>query len=491
MNVKTKKYDYILAIDQGGHASRATVYNSSGKIITSASCNISTQHVEVDGSEYIQHDATEIVESIHSVILSCMNFLGATKTAKIKAGLATQRSTIVCWNYITGQVLSKAISWQDTRASKFITHFKDDSALIKSKTGLFLSAHYGASKIKWCLDNLSAVQHALECNELCIAPLSSYLIYSCTAGSKRVVDTANATRTLLYNYTSLDWDEELLSLFAIPKSVLPKCVTSKYDYGQLLNWDGLCDVQLCTGDQSAAVLAHGIPAENEFTVNIGSGAFVLNINKKTNVATPILSTCIYTDSDTRINGWEGTVNGAGTALDWFQKQNPTINIYEHLSNWLRHDEGIIPLFINGISGVGSPYWLTGIESRFIGEAKLAAKAIAVIESIAFLITENINLMKSMPFNVIKITGGLSILDGLCQKISNLTQMTVIRSHDKEATLLGIVFLLSNSNFVSRLDNNFKKNRDFNIKNTEQFLPVFDSLLNSRYVRWKKEMQNET
>ncbi len=490
MNLKAEDYDYILAIDQGGHASRATVYTEDGKIITSASCNISTQHIDVDGREFIQHDVDEIVESIHSVVSSCMTALGETKKYKIKAGIATQRSTIVCWNYITGQVLSKAISWQDTRASHFLTRLKEDKALIKSKTGLFLSANYGASKIRWCLDNLPAVQQALECNELCIAPLSSYLIYSCTEGSKRIVDSANATRTLLFNYNTLNWDDDLLRLFSIPKSILPECVTSKYDYGQLANWEGQCDVQLCTGDQSAAVLAQGVPAENEFTVNIGSGAFILNINKKTNVAPRILSACIYTDSDTRINGWEGTVNGAGTALDWFQTQNPTINIYEQLANWLEDYEGTIPLFINGISGVGSPYWLPYIESRFIGEAELPANAIAVVESIAFLITVNINLMTSMPSNVIKITGGLSILNGLCQKISNLTEMTVVRRNDKEATLLGIVFLLTNSNRTSCLDSSVNKNLEFSNNNTEQFIPEFDSLLNSRFSRWKEEMKNE-
>ncbi len=476
-NLNNNEYDYILAIDQGGHASRATVYDLSGNVKTSAICSILTQHCNIDGVEHIQHDIKELYQSIQSVIAECAKYLGDTKNLKIKAGFATQRSTIVCWNYKTGKVLSDAISWQDTRAAEYVKNSANKNDLIKSKTGLFLSAHYGASKINWCLGNLEAVQTALKKNELCIGPLSSYLLYSCVDGGKRLVDPANAARTLLLNSNTLNWDDELLELFAIPKAILPDCVSSKFDYGQLLHWDGQCDVQLCTGDQSAAVFSQGIPEDNEFTVNIGSGAFVLNINKKSDAPARILSGNIYTDKNTNIKAWEGTVNGAGTALDWFQRQYPDLDIYQQLPVWLADYDGSIPLFINGISGVGSPYWIVSLKSRFIGDGPVAAQAIAVIDSIIFLITVNINLMKTNPVNTIKITGGLSVVDALCQKLSDLTEIEVNRLENKEATLSGVFFLLTGTTTKQNLT-------------TETFKPQLNPLLLDRFTHWTKVMENE-
>jgi glycerol kinase len=475
--LNTNEYDYILAIDQGGHASRATVYTLNGDIKASATCAISTQRFIVGGVEFIQHEIEELYQSIQTVIGECEKKLGDSRKLKIKAGFATQRSTIVCWNYKTGAVLSDAISWQDTRALNYIKNITDKTDLIKALTGLFLTAHYGASKINWCLNNLDAVQTALKNNELCIAPLSSYLLFSCVEGRNRFVDPANAARTLLLNRNTLNWDDALLKIFTIPKSILPMCVSSKFNYGQLLNWDGQCDVQLCTGDQSAAVLSQGLPSDDEFTVNIGSGAFILNINKKNDAPARILSGSIYTESNLKINAWEGTVNGAGTALDWLQGQYPEENIYTKLPEWLSDYDGSIPLFINGISGVGSPYWIASFHSRFIGEENVVAKTIAVIESIVFLITVNINLMKTKPARIIKVTGGLSVIDRLCQKLADLTEIEVSREENKEATLMGVFYLLSGSSIQMS-------------KKADMFKPVLNESLTQRFNQWTEVMQNE-
>jgi len=478
MKSDTIVYDYFLAIDQGGHASRATLYNCQGEALFTTKTPIKTNRSMVSGIEYIEHNIVELKQSIQSVIFECKNYLGDVSHIKVKAGFATQRSTIVCWNYITGEILSEAISWQDTRASSFVTLFETNNTVIKSKTGLFLSAHYGFSKINWCLNQLESVKQANTKQQLCIAPLASYLLYSCVEGKKCLVDPANAARTLLLNKDSLTWDEELLELFSIPKNILPTCVTSKYEYGQLLNWEGQCDVALCTGDQSAAVLSQGISSPDEFTVNIGSGAFILNINNKSESPTRILSGSIYTDSGKNITAWEGTVNGAGVALDWFQAQNSDCDVYNELPVWLAQNNKNIPLFINGISGVGSPFWLPALKSRFIGEADISCCAIAVIESIVFLITVNIILMVVEPNNSIKISGGISVLDGLCQKLADLSQMDVIRLENKEATLSGVMFLLSDLKIVSKSNNNKTFNSNLNPP------------LLRRFKQWQEEMINE-
>ena len=167
------------------------------------------------------------------------------------AGLATQRSSIVCWDRVSGQALSPVISWQDRRAHEWLTRFALHAEEIHATTGLMLSAHYGASKLRWCLDHLPAVAQAQSEGRLAFGPLASYLVFRLTEERTLAVDPANAARTLLWNIKTLNWDEGLLHLFSIPASALPPCVPTRHHFGHLVAAGQRIPLALVSGDQSA------------------------------------------------------------------------------------------------------------------------------------------------------------------------------------------------------------------------------------------------
>ena len=195
---------YYLAIDQGGHASRAIVFDQQANIISQTEQPIQTFTPQPDR---VEHDADEMIQATRQAIIDAVGLLGEEKKLLKAAGLATQRSSIACWNKQTGKPLSPILSWQDRRQAVWLSQFQHQSESIHAKTGLFLSPHYGASKMRWCLDNLAEVKQAFENHQLVIGPLASFLAYQLLTERPLVADPANASRTLLWNLHRQEWDE--------------------------------------------------------------------------------------------------------------------------------------------------------------------------------------------------------------------------------------------------------------------------------------------
>lgn len=202
-----------LCIDQGGHASRAIIYNHDGEMVTSAYCDVKTEH---PAKHFVELDANEVIDSINSSIKQVLEKLGDKKKNIVYAGLATQRSNIVCWNKKTGEALSPIISWQDRRNGEWLEQFSDKNEHIHKITGLFLSPHYGASKLRWCIDHIPEVKEALNNNTLVFGPMASFIAYHLTKEKFLLADPVNASRTQLWNLKTHSWDNELLELFDIP-----------------------------------------------------------------------------------------------------------------------------------------------------------------------------------------------------------------------------------------------------------------------------------
>jgi len=231
LNIASSANDpLILSLDQGGHSSRAIVYGQQGDIVAQAKYKLGVQRPQTN---WVEQDGAAIVESLRQVMNDIYQQLGPRCQLIQAAGLATQRSNSMCWNKVSGEALSQAISWQDTRSFPTLADYEDCADLIRQRTGLVLNAHYGATKLLWCLQHLPAVQTALQQGVLAWGSLASYLVYSLTAERQHVIDPANASRTLLWSLDGLDWDQDLLSCFHVPEAPLPRCVASQYDYGQL------------------------------------------------------------------------------------------------------------------------------------------------------------------------------------------------------------------------------------------------------------------
>lgn len=430
-----------LTLDQGGHASRALVFDERGTLLAKGLREVRVHHPQPD---WVEQDPEELVASLRDAIGDALGSLGLKAPLFAAVGLATQRSSIVCWDRVTGRALSPVISWQDRRAHAWLARFAPDAQAIHAITGLPLSAHYGASKLRWCLDHLPAVMQAQAKGRLAIGPLASFLVFRFTEEHCLAVDPANAARTLLYNLNTRNWDSGLLHLFDIPLAVLPACVPTRHVFGQVTIANRLVPLTIVTGDQSAALFAHGAPRASSAYLNMGTGAFVQRLTGDSAQHVPqLLTGIVLQDVHDSTYVLEGTVNGAGAALQWIESELGLEELEQQLPEWLARSSDP-PLFLNGVAGLGAPFWVADFESRFLAEAEPSKMVVAVAESIVFLVQANLELLQNVPtpLDQIVVSGGLSWYDGLCQRICDLSGLPLQRPAEYEATARGTAWLLS-------------------------------------------------
>jgi len=468
----------FIVVDQGGHASRAVIMNGSGRSLAWAERPLSTFHPEAG---CVEHDPVELVQTIRQCLNDAVRKIGDRASAVQAVGFATQRSSILCWDNRTGEALTPVISWQDTRASERVRTMSSQAANIHGRTGLFLSAHYGASKISWCLENIPEVKKARQAGRLCCGPMSSFMVWQLTQEKRFVTDPVSASRTLLWNIFTKKWDPELLGLFNVPENVLPAGVPTIYRYGRIRLGRRLVPLKLVTGDQNAALYAFGKLRPETAYVNIGTGAFVSRPTGQRPVLASGLLTSLTHEQDGACDYvLEGTVNGAGSAIQWVQDTWKIKNVRELLPAWLMETVDP-PLFLNGVSGLGSPYWMPDFASGFLGEGSDPDKVVAVVESIVFLLHRNIVEMGRhlVAPERIQITGGLSALDGICQKLADLTGIPVYRPVRIEATAVGTCCLLA-----GRPDHWPEPDAG------KQFDPGDETAVARRFGRWVEEMEKK-
>ena len=472
MNTNTHLY---LAIDQGGHASRASLYTANGELVGNASMPIHTLH---PAPERVEHDPEEMVASVQAAINGAVRYAGSASI--VAAGLATQRSSVVCWDTDSGEALSPILSWQDRRTAGWLECLASHATEIRQRTGLPLSPHYGASKLRWCWDHLPAVQNAWKDGRLAWGPLASFLTYRLTEERTLASDPANASRTLLWNLDSSDWDPRLAALFAVPRQALPPCVDTRHAWGHLGQDRRHIPLTVVTGDQSAALFAFAESAVGTLTINLGTGAFMQRGLEHRPPPSRLLSSLAYQDRGQRIYALEGTVNGAGSALAWAASLLglKETEIMHRLPEWLREYRQP-PLFLNGISGLGTPYSKPLFTSRFIGEGSAAEKCVAVCESIVFLLQVNQEEMARTVGAATRIilSGGLSQLDGLCQRLADLSGLPLLRPENHEATAQGLTRLLIGT---PRTAANGCRGTTFH--------PHSDPILEGRYRAWREQLE---
>lgn len=459
MKAKPDSASLYLAIDQGGHASRALVFDAGGNVVSSAHVPVDTQH---PCAYWVEHDASDLLASVRTAIHTACDQLGSDIRRITAAALATQRSSIVCWNRRTGTPLSPVLSWQDTRAAAWLRSFEPRAADVRRRTGLRLSPHYGASKLRWCLDHLAPVQQAFAAGELCCGPVASFLAFGITAAAQGslpalvdattmpvvarhcLADPANASRSLLWNFIACNWDAQLLEWFGVPRAVLPDCVPTRHTFGVIAHANQHIPLALVTGDQSAALFALGPPRHNVIYINLGTGAFIQHLSNTASADHPsLLRSVVYADGQQALYALEGTVNGAGSALTWFAQREGLAQADINVDRWLE-TSSTVPLFINTVGGLGSPFWAAQIEPRFVGEASLDARGCAVVESILFLVNANLGAFREAGITPreLVLSGGLAQSDGLCQALAEVSGISVNRPQLSEATARGLVQLLS-------------------------------------------------
>lgn len=429
----------IVVIDQGTFSTRAMALDRNGKVQASAFCKIALHR---KGSARVEQNADEIIRSVNVVLQKVMSGAMVKRRGVYCAGLATQRSSVVAWDKRNGRPLGPLLSWQDRRAAKWLSRFNTRAGEIQQRTGLPLSPHYGASKLHWYLDHLPAVKQAHKQGHLVLGPLASFILSHLLQRQPVLVDHANASRTQLWNIHTRNWDPWLSKLFGVPFELLPDCMPTCHNYGVLKTAD--FPITAVNGDQTSAIYSLGKPPKDTAIVNLGTGAFVLlSTGSKLIRHSTLLSGLAMSSANKSEYIIEGTVNGAGAALDWASKQWKISDITQHLSEWLlRNSEP--PIFVNTVGGLGSPWWRSGPAPSLLGKGEPWQKTVAVAESILFLLQANLDtiLRAGLTVGQLRVSGGLARIDGMCQRLADLSRKIVYRPAETEATARGIAWLAS-------------------------------------------------
>jgi glycerol kinase len=464
----------VLALDQGSHASRAVLFDGNGRQLAEAQVPVATRR---EGPDRVEQDPDELVRSLQTAVADLTDERSVA-TCSV-AGLATQRSTVVAWSRATGRPLCDALSWQDRRNAGWLARLAPLAPRVHAITGLPLSPHYGASKLRWCLDHVPAVQRAAAAGDLACGPLSSFLVARLAAERPCVVDPANASRTLLFDPARLQWSPELLQWFDLDARQLPACVPTRHDFGRLPVGGRRIPLAACTGDQSAAAFAGGQPEPGCALVNIGTGAFIQRVvPPAASLPAGILRSVLCADDDGVLESHEGTVNGAGSALDWL-RERVAIDVDRALvALGARQSFAAgLPLFMNGVGGLGAPFWLSDFPCEFVGDGDDDARLAAVIESIVFLLCVNLELLHgAAPLARIRVSGGLARNDYLCRCLASLSGLRVERPVLFEATARGVAFLAAGKPAAWR-----------SVEIERTFEPEAAPVLAARHAQWRNEM----
>jgi glycerol kinase len=462
--------EYTLAIDQGTHASRALLVDPRGTIVASRLQTVGLTHPAPGRAE---QDPSQILDSVTAVIDGVLKSLPASQREAIVAcGLTTQRSTVLAWR-VDGTPCSPAISWQDTRGAAQVAALQPHAAAIRRLSGLPLSPHYGATKLRWLADTFAAIPG------LHLGPLAAFLLNNLTEEPITRVDHTNAQRMQLLDMSRRDWSDVLRDWFNIPLDLLPKCAPVISSYGDLVRHH--IPVTAVCGDQNAAWFGAGRPEPDGALINLGSGAFILAAQAAATTCPALLSTIATSDAQGCEYLAEGTVNGAGSALQWLRDRYAgDADPVPHLADWLQ-EVRTPPLFINTVGGLGSPWWRHDLTPCFCPESTgytLAERAVAVAESILFLLQANLErLQQQSTIRRLRVSGGLSCIAPLCQRMADLTGLPVTRTDYSEASARGVAWLAAG------------RPSDWpTLGDTQLFQPQTDSGLSARYREFTEQLQ---
>ncbi|WP_413532136.1 glycerol kinase GlpK [Empedobacter brevis] len=447
MNTKEK---FILALDQGTTSSRAIIYNHEGEIVATSQKDFE-QIFPKPG--WVEHDPLEIWSTQSSVAAESIakSNLDGTNIAAI--GITNQRETTIIWDRETGDPVYNAIVWQDRRTSKYCDSLKEEgyTDMILSKTGLVLDSYFCATKIKWILDNVEGARKKAEEGKLCFGTVDSWLVWKFTKGKMHITDVSNASRTLIYNINTMDWDDELLELFQIPKAILPEVKESSEVYGETSTtlFSTKIPIAGIAGDQQAALFGQMCVEAGMAKNTYGTGCFLLmNIGDKPVFSKNNLLTTVAWKIDGKTTyALEGSVFVGGAVIQWLRDG---LSIISHsaeseiLSASIDDNGGVY--FVPALTGLGAPYWDQYARGAIFGITRGTTKAHiakAAIQGIGFQVYD---LIKSMESDVeggiteLRVDGGASANNVLMQFQSDLIDNDVIRPKISETTSLGAAYL---------------------------------------------------
>jgi glycerol kinase len=441
---------YILSLDQGTTSSRAIVFDKNGSIISVAQKEF-TQIFPQPG--WVEHDPEEIWSTQLGVAAEAITKAGLTAEDIHAIGITNQRETTIVWDRNTGKPVYNAIVWQDRRTADFCDELKKKNLhiLIQQRTGLVVDAYFSASKVKWILDNVEGARERAEKGNLCFGTVDTWLLWNLTKGQVHATDVSNASRTMLMNLQTLQWDGELEKIFDIPGNMLPQIRSSSEVYGTTQNILTAKNIPIAgiAGDQQSALFGQLCTQPGMVKNTYGTGCFMLmNTGEKAVISKNNLLTTVAW----KINGkteyaLEGSVFIAGAVVQWLRDGLGIIRAstdVEKLAAKVKDSEGVyvVPAF----TGLGAPYWNQHARGTIVGitrgtNASHIAKA--ALESIAYQTADVLKAMEAdsgIEIKELRVDGGATVNNLLMQFQSDLLNTTVVRPRITETTALGAAYL---------------------------------------------------
>ena len=439
---------FIMSLDQGTTSSRAIIFNRHGETISVAQKPF-TQYFPTPG--WVEHDAKEIWGSQIAVLTEALAKSGLEAKDIAAIGVTNQRETTVVWDRATGEPVCNAIVWQDRRTAKYCDSLHDKRDWIRGKTGLIIDAYFSATKVKWILDNVENARKRAERGELCFGTIDTWLIWNLTKGEVFVTDPSNASRTMLYNIHTLDWDDELLALFDIPRSMLPEVRASSEVYGTVSTryLEHPVPIAGIAGDQQAALFGQLCTEKGMLKNTYGTGCFLLMntgdeaVTSKNN----LLTTIAWKVGGKTTYALEGGVFVGGAAVQWLRDGARIIRTSADINTLAAtvEDNGGV-YFVPALTGLGAPWWDSYARGAFFGITRGTTDghlARATLEGIAFQVYDIVKAMEAdagAQTRELRVDGGASMSDYLMQTQADIFGFNIVRPKTVETTALGAAYL---------------------------------------------------
>lgn len=449
---REKKYmkQYILAIDQGTTSSRAILFNKKGEIVASAQKEF-PQYFPKPG--WVEQDANEIWLSVMSVYMEVLVKAKVSAEEIAAMGITNQRETAIVWDKTTGEPIYHAVVWQSRQTTDICKELTEagKEQMIREKTGLLIDPYFSATKVKWILEHVEGAKEKAERGELLFGTVDSFLVYKLTGGKVHATDYSNASRTLLYNIYDLDWDDELLALFDIPRSMMPEVRPSGGDFGVTEGkfFETGIPIRGIAGDQQAALFGQTCFEPGMAKNTYGTGCFMLmNTGEKPAKSEHGLLTTIAWGLDGKVEyALEGSVFVAGSAIQWLRdglKMIESAPESEAVAATVEDSDGVyvVPAFV----GLGAPYWKPDAKGAIFGLTRGTTKAHfvrATLDALAYQSTDIIQAMmldSGIELQKLKVDGGAVKNNLLMQFQSDILNVPVERPMISETTALGAAYL---------------------------------------------------
>ena len=445
---------YVVALDQGTTSSRAILFNRAGESVSRAQYPFRQIYPQPG---WVEHDPLEIWATQKRALAEAVNAAHIDPKQIAALGITNQRETTILWDRITGEPVYNAIVWQCRRTAGICDRLKADGLdeMVTEKTGLLIDAYFSGTKLKWLLDNVPGVRERAERGELCAGTVDSWLIWKLTGGKVHVTDYSNASRTMLFNIHTLQWDEELCAALDLPVNMLPEARSNSEIYGTVAEdipgLEALAGIPISgsAGDQQAALFGQGCFAPGEAKNTYGTGCFALmNVGGEVVRSNAGLVTSVGWSVDGKVTYvLEGSVFNAGSTIQWLRDELGLIESApecDRLAESVPSAGGVyvVPAF----TGLGAPYWDMYARGTIVGLTRGSGKAHiarAVLDSIAFQVADLVRAMNAdapCPITTLRVDGGASVSNILMQIQADLLRIPVDRPSQVETTAFGAAAL---------------------------------------------------